>query len=75
MSEFQPVLLANVADDVETLQLPQKVWEVIEHAAETAQEPPKDHVVCPYCNTANEIGVLTCPQCGGSLSESQPRRE
>ncbi|NDJ52728.1 MAG: zinc ribbon domain-containing protein [Chloroflexi bacterium] len=67
--------LNDVVEDVQTLQLPQQVWLAIEAYVEKAllnPDLPQDYVVCPYCNTPNEIGVLVCPACGGSLADVQP---
>ncbi len=68
--------ISAAADDLETLQLPDKVWEIVETFAANVTPPdtrPKDIVICPYCNTASPVGVLKCPSCGGPLGDVQPR--
>ncbi|GAB4482354.1 MAG: hypothetical protein Kow00124_31110 [Anaerolineae bacterium] len=67
--------IAAAADDLETLQLPDKVWEIIEALAANITPRDarrKDIVICPYCSTASPIGVLKCPSCGGPLGDVQP---
>jgi len=67
--------LADVADDLETLSISESVWKAVEHYAANAREPegPRDIVICPYCMTANKVGVLKCPACGAPLGDVQPR--
>lgn len=58
----------EIAEDIETLQTPKKVWEIIEAYVANAQEPVDESVVvCPYCRTASPRGTLACPACGASL--------
>ena len=69
--------LDDVAQDIESLQIADRVWEVIEEAAEIKgvsfelSERLK-RIVCVYCNTANQVGEPSCIACGGPLGENQP---
>ncbi len=70
--------LAEIADDVKTLQLPQEVWEAVEHYVESVGArlglAEEDRVVaCPFCGVGNPIGEGQCSACGGSLVEAQPK--
>lgn len=78
---FRPVSLlgelADIADDVQTLQLPTQVWEAVEHYVESvgarlglAEE--QRMVACPFCGVGNAIGDPQCDSCGGSLASVQP---
>ena len=67
----------DVAADVESLQLPEKVWTAIERftksvgAAKEISERLKT-TACPYCDTANPVGAGECNNCGGPLGSVQP---
>lgn len=70
--------MSDVADDLQTLQLPTQVWEAVEHYVESvgaklglAQEARM--VACPFCGVGNPVGVGQCSACGGSLAEAQPK--
>ncbi len=70
--------LAEIADDVQTLQLPQQVWEAVEHYIESVGAKlglAEEHrmVACPFCGVGNPVGVGQCSACGGSLVDVQPK--
>jgi RNase P subunit RPR2 len=70
--------LDDIAQDIESLQLQDKVWETIR---ELAQSRAAGHelserlkrMVCDYCNTANPVGEPRCIACGAPLGDVQPR--
>ena len=69
--------LDDVAQDIESLQIAERVWEVIEETArikgasfELSERLRR--MVCTYCNTANPVGESSCLACGGPLGDSQP---
>ena len=79
---FRPMSLlgeiAEIADDLQTLQLPQQVWEAVDHYMESAGAKlglAEDHklVACPFCGVGNPVGEGQCSACGGSLVSVQPR--
>jgi RNase P subunit RPR2 len=69
--------LDDLAQDIENLQLSEKVWTVIEETAKMAgasfelSERLK-RSVCNYCNTPNPLGEANCLACGAPLGSSQP---
>jgi hypothetical protein len=69
--------LDDVAQDIESLQIADRVWEVIENTAKIKgasfelSERLK-RMVCTYCNTANPVGEPSCIACGAPLGDSQP---
>ncbi len=70
--------LDDLAQDIENLQLSERVWEVLQRTARTAgvtQALPErlQRVICPYCRTANETGEAHCIACGAPLGDFQPR--
>jgi len=67
----------DVARDVESLQLQETVWQVVDSLARqggTGQELSKRmaRAVCPDCLTANPIASARCLACGAPLGENQP---
>jgi RNA polymerase subunit RPABC4/transcription elongation factor Spt4 len=70
--------LDDLAQDVESLQLAERVWQVIENAARSAGATFElserlRTLVCEYCHTANPVGSASCVACGGPLGKRQPR--
>lgn len=70
--------LDDLAQDVESLQLTEKVWMVIENAARlngaTLELSERlRRLVCEYCLTANPVGEPACIACGAPLGRVQPR--
>jgi hypothetical protein len=69
--------LDDLAQDVTSLQLTEKVWEVVEKIARTANVTKTiserlQAVACPYCGAANELKAPNCVSCGGPLGDVQP---
>jgi len=69
--------LDDLAQDVENIQLTERVWIVLDQAARAVgagQELSKRlrRVACDYCGTANPVGEGACIACGAPLGRSQP---
>ena len=69
--------LDDVAQDIESLQIADRVWDVIEETARIkgASFELSDRLkrmVCNYCNTANPVGEPSCIACGAPLGDTQP---
>jgi len=69
--------LGEVAQDIESIQLSDEVWRVIEETshrlgATFELSERLKRMVCPYCTTANPVGEPSCIACGAPLGESQP---
>jgi hypothetical protein len=69
--------LDDLAQDVENMQLVERVWRVLEQAARASgasQELSErlKRVVCAYCRTANPVGQGACLACGAPLGDNQP---
>ncbi len=69
--------LDDVAQDIESLQLDDRVWDLIERvaAAEGASTELSERLrrlVCEFCETANPIGESGCIACGAPLGNLQP---
>lgn len=67
----------DIAQDVESMQLQENVWQVVEAFARqhgTGHELSKRlaRTVCPYCLTANPTASARCLACGAPLGEDQP---
>jgi hypothetical protein len=70
--------LDDVAQDIENLNLDDKIWDAIEEVAFTMGASHQlseklRRIGCEYCNTANPIGEPRCIACGAPLGDSQPR--
>lgn len=70
--------LDDIAQDIESLQLSEEVWKVLDGTARSlgaSQELSERlrRVVCDYCGTANEVGEGRCIACGAPLGDAQPR--
>lgn len=70
--------LDDIAQDIESLQLDEEVWKVIERTARQygVGKDLSDRLKrysCPYCNTANPPGEGRCIACGAPLGDIQPR--
>ncbi len=69
--------LDDLAQDIENLQLSEKVWTVIEGTANLAgasfelSERLK-RTICAHCNTPNPLEETNCIACGAPLGSSQP---
>lgn len=69
--------LDDIAQDVENLQLSERVWQVIDQAARAAGASHQlserlSRLACEYCGTANPVGEGSCIACGAPLGKSQP---
>jgi hypothetical protein len=69
--------LDDVAQDIESLQLSERVWEIVENVAYTAGASFElterlRRLVCQYCRTANPLGSSSCLACGAPLGDAQP---
>lgn len=69
--------LDDVAQDIESLQLTDEIWKVIDRTAASKQATQElseklRRVVCHYCNSANLVGESNCVACGAPLGEVQP---
>jgi hypothetical protein len=70
--------LDDIAQDIENMNLDDKVWDVIDAVAETmgASQQLSDRLRrtgCEYCGTANPVGQPRCLACGAPLGDVQPR--
>ena len=70
--------LDDIAQDIESLQLPDEIWQTVEEAAVAAGASLElsdrlRRAVCSYCNTANPVGESACIACGAPLGDVQPR--
>lgn len=69
--------LDDLAQDFESLQLSELVWETINSAARAAGASFElserlRRLVCAYCSTANPVGEPACIACGAPLGKLQP---
>lgn len=69
--------LDDLAQDIDNLQLTEKVWEVIENVARAANASFElserlRRVICLYCDTPNPVGESSCVACGAPLGDVQP---
>ncbi|HEY9077096.1 MAG TPA: zinc ribbon domain-containing protein [Anaerolineaceae bacterium] len=69
--------LDDIAQDIESLQLTENIWNVIESTAKTigaTRELSKrlQRAICPYCETPNPVGEPRCIACGAPLGAIQP---
>lgn len=70
--------LDDIAQDIESLQLTEEIWEVIDHLGHsigTGYELSErlKRIVCDYCGTANAVGTDRCIACGAPLGGVQPK--
>ena len=70
--------LDDVAQDIESLQLTDRVWEIVENVAYSAGasfmlSERLRRLVCAYCDTANPVGEPRCIACGAPLGAAQPK--
>lgn len=68
----------DLAQDIESLQLDENIWDVIEHSARQhgvgkVLSERLQRYICPYCNTPNPVGQNLCVACGAPLGDIQPR--
>ena len=70
--------LDDIAQDVENIQIHEKVWQVIgsvaqSHRSSTQISERLQRLECLFCGSANEVGVASCVACGAPLGSIQPR--
>lgn len=70
--------LDDLAQDIESLQLSDAVWQTIEAYARNAGASFElserlRRAICVYCDTANPVGEASCIACGAPLGLAQPR--
>ena len=69
--------LDDIAQDIEHLQMSERIWQVIVQAAQAAgastdlSEKLK-RLTCEYCKAANPVGAPSCVACGAPLGNMQP---
>ena len=69
--------LDDIAQDIENLQISDRVWQVIAQSARAAgvsTEPSErlKRITCEYCGAANPVGEPSCIACGAPLGKIQP---
>lgn len=69
--------LDDLAQDIESMQLNEKTWSVIQATVATlkasyALSEKLSRLTCEYCGAANPIGEACCLSCGAPLGEAQP---
>jgi hypothetical protein len=70
--------LDDIAQDVSSLQINEKIWQIIANVARTtgASQELSDRlssVTCEFCGAANPVGGSTCVSCGAPLGTVQPK--
>lgn len=69
--------LDDIAQDIENLQVSERVWAVISGTARAAGASAElsenlRRTTCEYCHVANPVGAPTCGACGAPLGKAQP---
>lgn len=69
--------LDDIAQDIESIQLTERVWKVIDRAVVTAGASHAlserlQRVTCAFCGTANPLGEGGCLACGAPLGDAHP---
>ncbi|MDX9864811.1 MAG: zinc ribbon domain-containing protein [Anaerolineaceae bacterium] len=69
--------LDDIAQDIESLQLSDDIWQVIEatvkdFGASLELSEKLRRIECAYCATANPVGQPSCIMCGAPLGNMQP---
>jgi lipopolysaccharide biosynthesis regulator YciM len=69
--------LDDIAQDIENLQLADRIWQVIEQAARSAGASHQlsdnlSRLTCTYCGVANPLGEPSCVACGAPMGSIQP---
>jgi len=70
--------LDDIAQDVQNLQLNEKVWQVVEREVQASGSSRQlserlTRLTCTYCGAANPVGEATCLACGAPLGNVQPK--
>lgn len=69
--------LDDLAQDIESLQLSENVWQVIARSAAAAGASHQlserlSRLTCEYCGAANPLGEAACLACGAPLGDAHP---
>lgn len=69
--------LDDIAQDIESVQLTENVWNVIDSTARSLGSGYQlsdrlNRYICDFCNTPNPKGESTCIACGAPLGDIQP---
>lgn len=69
--------LDDIAQDIESLQLKDSIWKVINETAEVMEASTMisdklRRLECSYCGTANPVGQPNCIACGAPLGNIHP---
>lgn len=69
--------LDDLAQDIESMQLNEKTWKVIDRAVATldatyALSEKLSRIACEYCGSANPLGEGNCLACGAPLGDLHP---
>ena len=69
--------LDDIAQDIENLNIRERVWEVISKSARAAGASTElsenlRRTTCEYCHVANAVGAPSCVACGAPLGKAQP---
>lgn len=69
--------LDDIAQDIEHLQLGERIWQIISKTARTAGASTElsarlRRLACEYCHAANPVGEPSCVACGAPLGNIQP---
>src|SRR5512138_1407405 len=69
--------LDDLAQDIESMQLSDRVWQIIDRTIATMEASYKladrlRRVTCDYCQTANPVGEGSCIACGAPLGNAHP---
>lgn len=70
--------LDDLAQDIENIQLIDKVWQTINKSVRTTGASMQLserllRLTCNYCGTANQVGEGNCIACGAPMGKDQPR--
>jgi len=69
--------LDDIAQDIENLQISERIWQVVAKSAKTAGVSTElsdrlKRLTCDYCGSANPVGEASCVACGAPLGKLQP---
>jgi hypothetical protein len=69
--------LDDLAQDIENIQLSDRVWNVIDRAVTSLGASKKlserlTRITCDYCGSANPLGEGGCLACGAPMGEAYP---
>lgn len=70
--------LDDIAQDVQNLQLSERVWQVVEREIQAVGAGKQlserlTRLTCSYCGAANPVGEPNCVACGAPLGSEQPK--